>query len=194
MSPDQPSGRTGVPVPPAVARVVQDLRRSVAYFWFNTIVGCPLLPRVARRALYRLAGASVQSGPGPGFVFVGDPRNLTIGSGIYVQDRVYVEAIAPISVGDDSGLGMESMIITSHHPRVGNRTWGEASVGIPVTIGERVWIGARVTILPGSTIDSDVIVAAGAVVSGHLKAFGLYGGVPARLIRALAQTHDAPPD
>ncbi len=44
---------------------------------------------------------------------------------------------------------------------------------------DRVWIGARATILPGAVIEDDVIVASGAVVTGRCLSGGVYGGVPA---------------
>lgn len=55
-----------------------------------------------------------------------------------------------------------------------------------VHIQENVWIGANVTILAGSIIESNVVVAAGAVVTGYLKSGCLYAGVPAKLIKELS--------
>ena len=48
------------------------------------------------------------------------------------------------------------------------------------TIKNNVWIGANVTILAGSEIEPNVIVAAGAVVRGRVKEGFIYGGIPAR--------------
>ena len=50
-------------------------------------------------------------------------------------------------------------------------------------IGNDVWIGGNVTILPGVTIGNNVVVAAGAVVTKDLEDNALYGGVPARKIK-----------
>jgi maltose O-acetyltransferase len=76
---------------------------------------------------------------------------------------------------------MEVLIVTSDHPlEAETGHWQRATTPRPVTIGDRVWIGARAIICPGATIDSDVVVAAGAVVAGHLEAGGIYGGVPAK--------------
>ncbi|MBN1967943.1 MAG: CatB-related O-acetyltransferase [Candidatus Delongbacteria bacterium] len=52
-----------------------------------------------------------------------------------------------------------------------------------IVIGNDVWIGANVLILEGVTIGDGVIVAAGSVVTKDLLAYGIYGGVPAKLIR-----------
>ncbi len=53
----------------------------------------------------------------------------------------------------------------------------------PVSIGNDVWIGGNVTILPGVTIGNNVVVAAGAVVTKDVPDNTLVGGVPARRIK-----------
>ena len=55
----------------------------------------------------------------------------------------------------------------------------------PVTIGNDVWIGANVTILPGVTIGNNVIIAAGAVVTKNIPDNVIAGGVPAKVIKEL---------
>lgn len=55
----------------------------------------------------------------------------------------------------------------------------------PIVINEKVYIGNNVTILPGVTIGSNTIVAAGAVVTKDLPPNGVYGGVPARFIKTI---------
>ena len=55
----------------------------------------------------------------------------------------------------------------------------------PVRIGNDVWIGGNVTILPGVTIGNNVVVAAGAVVTKDIPDNTLVGGVPAKKIRDL---------
>ena len=58
----------------------------------------------------------------------------------------------------------------------------------PVIIGNDVWIGARVTILPGVKIGNGVIVGAGAVVTGKIPDYAVVGGVPARVIKYRKQS------
>jgi maltose O-acetyltransferase len=54
-----------------------------------------------------------------------------------------------------------------------------------VRLGDRVWIGNRVTILPGVSIGDDAVVGAGAVVTSDVEARSVVAGNPARLIRRL---------
>ena len=53
----------------------------------------------------------------------------------------------------------------------------------PVYIGDDVWIGGRVTILPGVHIGKGAIVGAGAVVTKDVPEYSIVGGNPAKIIR-----------
>lgn len=58
-----------------------------------------------------------------------------------------------------------------------------ALIAKPVTIEDRVWCGANVTITKGVHIGKGAIVAAGAVVTKDVPARALVAGVPAKIIR-----------
>lgn len=61
------------------------------------------------------------------------------------------------------------------------------AVATPVTIGNDVWIGGNVTILPGVTIGDRAVIAAGAVVTKDIPANTVAGGVPAKVIKELPE-------
>ncbi len=175
---------TPTPSGPA-ARLREDLTYGTEHVLFSTLLGSALVPRIVRRALLGLAGAHVGSGPGVGFALTGSARNLTIGTGVFCNKHVSIEAVAPVTIGDDTAIGMQVLVVTSHHGIDAAGDWDRTASGRAVSIGERVWIGARTMVLPGAVIEDDVVVAAGAVVAGHLRSGGLYAGVPARRIRDL---------
>ena len=52
-----------------------------------------------------------------------------------------------------------------------------------VTIGNDVWLGQRVMIMPGVTIGNGSIVAAGAVVTKDIPPYSIVGGVPAKVLK-----------
>ena len=163
-----------------------DLRLGAARFVLVSVAGAALVPRSVSRWIYRAAGARTASPPGIGFVLSGPAANLSVGRSVYFNQQVFVEAIAPVSIGDECAFGMQTLITTSHHPRGADGRWQHAAEARAVHIGDRVWVGARATILPGTQIESDVVVAAGAVVRGRCRSGGLYAGVPARRVRELS--------
>jgi maltose O-acetyltransferase len=143
------------------------------------------VPAAGRRLLCSLAGAGVQSAPGTRFRFAGRPSHLTVGAGVHTNQGVFVEAHAPVVVGDGCPSGMDSRVVTSNHRvDVSGRIDPQAE-GLPVSVGERVRVGARAVVLPGSVVEADCVIAAGAVVRGHCTSHGLYAGVPARRVREL---------
>jgi maltose O-acetyltransferase len=148
------------------------------------LAGRSFVPKRWRLRLLAAAGADVRSAPGRNFRFAGAPANLRIGRGSYMNRRVTVEAVAPVSIGNSCHLGQEVMVLTSHHPVDESGSWTFAAQGRAVTIGDKVWIGARAVVLPGAVIESEVIIAAGAVVAGRCESGGVYGGVPARRLKS----------
>lgn len=149
------------------------------------LAGTPSIPGSVRRRFLNALGGHFGSAPGPGLIVAGSMSNLYVASDVYMNRGVYIEAVDRVEIGTGCSLGMFVLVVTSHHGVGPSGAWEPTPTGRPVTIGDRVWVGARATILPGSRIDPDVVVAAGAVVTGHLRSWGVYAGVPARRIREL---------
>ncbi|MCZ2803718.1 DapH/DapD/GlmU-related protein [Modestobacter sp. VKM Ac-2983] len=178
------------PSPSALRLLLASLRLDCRVFvrnlWLNRIVASFIVPKVLRRGLYRAAGMAVDSYViSPLLRVEGDPRNVRIGPHTYLNLGCYIEAVAPVEIGRNCSIGMEVLLITSDHRAPGGG-WVPEATGLPVRIGDRVWIGARATILPGVTVGDDVVVAAGAVVTSDCAPNGVYAGVPARRVRDLA--------
>lgn len=57
----------------------------------------------------------------------------------------------------------------------------------PVEIQENVWIGSKVTILKGVTIESNSVIAASAVVTKNIPSMELWGGIPAYQLKKLGE-------
>jgi maltose O-acetyltransferase len=82
-------------------------------------------------------------------------------------------------------IGPNTVISTVNHPLDPSERRKKISLVEAVTIGDDVWIGANCTILPGVTIGSNVVIAAGAVVTKDLPGNCIAAGVPAAIIREL---------
>lgn len=91
-----------------------------------------------------------------------------------------------VTIGNDVMMGPDCMIFTNNHgmERRDIPMWMQKSSELqPVVIGNDVWIGARVIILPGVHVGDGAVLGAGAVVTKDVPPYGIVAGNPARLIR-----------
>lgn len=109
-------------------------------------------------------------------------------------ENLYVVGGQPVSIGKYCALAGYLTIITSNHilnkPNIQSRLQNEffndsmddQSKG-PVIIGNNVWIGLNVIILPGVKIGDGAVIGAGSVVTKSIEPFGIAVGNPAKLIK-----------
>ena len=103
-----------------------------------------------------------------------------------------------ITIGDRVAIAPDVKLYTGYHSLDAKERWKENKNGklsliskvLPITIGNDVWIGGNVTILPGVNIGNNVVIAAGAVVTKDVPDNSLVGGVPAKIIRKLPKIND----
>ncbi len=143
-----------------------------------------------RAALYRAAGLGI----GPKTLVIGpltlmSPRwalrNLRVGARCFLNSPLFVDAAAPVTLGDGVSVGHHVVIVTTSHA-VGPAAFRAGNLrAMPVTVEDGAWIAANVTLLPGVTVGHGAVVAAGAVVTKDVAPNTLVGGVPAKFIRAL---------
>jgi maltose O-acetyltransferase len=122
----------------------------------------------------RLVAGELVSGP--------DGR-IEIGDHVFMNQGCWISAHRLVRIGDRCQLGPYTLVMDcdSHTPE-DHYVRGEAR---PVVIEDRVWIGARVTVLKGVTIGAGSTVAAGSVVTRDIPPRVVAAGVPARVVRAL---------
>lgn len=106
-----------------------------------------------------------------------------MGDDFLTNYNVTILDIAPVTIGDHVIIGPGTQIITVNHPLSPSGRRKSLGIAKPVTIGNDVWIGGSVIIVPGVTIGNNVVIAAGAVVTHDVPDNCLVGGVPARKIK-----------
>lgn len=103
-------------------------------------------------------------------------------SGIGEGSRLYGRVV----IGDDVMMGPHCWIYTQNHEYryidKPMRVQGPQKEK-PVIIGNDVWIGGRVTILPGVHVGNGVVIGAGAVVTKNIPDFAVVGGNPAKILK-----------
>jgi acetyltransferase-like isoleucine patch superfamily enzyme len=100
-----------------------------------------------------------------------------INAGCQFQDQ------GGITIGDDVLIGPQTIIATLNHDPDPDKRGGMFAK--QVVIGNKVWLGARVTICPGVTIGESAIVGAGAVVTKDVPPRTVVAGVPAKVIKQI---------
>ena len=115
--------------------------------------------------------------------------NIRVGENFYANYGCIMLDSAPITIGDECMFGPRVSLVTATHPvedwlrSPGNFQVGEYA--LPITIGNRVWLGAGVVVNPGVTIGDGAVVASGAVVTRDVPPYTLAAGVPAAVKKAL---------
>lgn len=110
-------------------------------------------------------------------------KQISIGRRFFANFNFVVLDEAPVTIGDDCFIGPNVSVYTACHStdpveRNSRQEWAK-----PVTIGNNVWIGGSVTILPGVTIGDNVTIGAGSVVVGDIPSNTVAVGNPCKVIK-----------
>jgi maltose O-acetyltransferase len=111
--------------------------------------------------------------------------NIRIGARTFANFGLVALDVAPIWIGDDVQIGPNVQLLTPLHPLDAESRRAKWESAQPITIGDNVWLGGGVIVLPGVHIGKNTVVGAGAVVSKDLPADVVAMGVPARVSRWL---------
>ena len=118
-------------------------------------------------------------------LFVDYGTRVRIGARTFVNYGLTALDVAPITIGDDCQIGPHVQLLTPTHPVEPQPRRDKLEAARPITIGDNVWLGGGVIVLPGVTIGDNAVVGAGAVVTLDLPANVVAVGHPARVIQRL---------
>ena len=162
--------------------------KLIRLFWFiiNALIfQNPLLylPRI-KILLLRLFGAKV----GLGVIIkcsvnIKYPWKLSIGDYVWIGEKVWLDSLAQISIGNNVCISQGAMLLT------GNHDYKKSSFDLIVkgiVLKDGVWIAAKAVVCPGVTAESHAILTVGAVATKDLQSFCIYQGNPAVKMRKRA--------
>ncbi len=109
--------------------------------------------------------------------------NTHIGARFMCNFNVAILDEAQVSIGNDVFIGPNSTICTITHALVAEQRNAGLMRARPVTIGNNVWLGAGVTVMPGVTIGDGTVIGAGSIVTHDIPPCVLAYGSPCRVIR-----------
>lgn len=109
--------------------------------------------------------------------------NIEFDGFVYVNHNSVFLDCAKIKIGADTFIGPNCGLYTAVHPtnakdRVAGKEWAR-----PITIGNGVWLGGNVVVLPGVTIGDRAVIGAGSVVTKDIPPDTVAVGNPCRVIK-----------
>ena len=118
-------------------------------------------------------------------LYVDYGTHVTIGARCFANFGLVALDVATISIGDDVQIGPNVQLLTPTHPLEPEPRRQKWEAAQPIAIGDNVWLGGGVVVLPGVTIGENTVVGAGSVVTRDLPANVVAVGNPARAVRSL---------
>lgn len=112
---------------------------------------------------------------------------ITLGEHFYANYNCVILDCAPVTFGDNVFIAPNCSFYTAGHPV----DWPTRNSGLefayPITVGDNVWIGGSVTVLPGVTIGSGAVIGGGSVVTHDIPPNVVAVGNPCKVIRTIEQ-------
>lgn len=111
--------------------------------------------------------------------------NIEVGENFFANTNLVILDEARVTFGDNVFIAPNCAFYTAGHPLdVAQRNAG-LEYSLPIRVGNNVWIGGNVCVMPGVTIGDNTVIGAGSVVVHDIPAGVLAAGNPCHVIRQL---------
>lgn len=111
----------------------------------------------------------------------------TIGDGSFINHNAYFMDGGTITLGNNCFVGPNCGMYTAIHPLIAEERNKGLEKALPITIGNNVWIGGDVTILPGVTIGDGAVIGAKSCVTKDIQANVIAVGNPCKVVRNITE-------
>ena len=111
--------------------------------------------------------------------------NIEIGENFYMNHNCVILDAAKVRFGDNVFIGPNCGFYTAGHPIDAPRRNKGLEYAKPIIIGDNVWIGGGVQVLPGVTVGDSAVIGAGSVVTRDIPAGVVAVGNPCRAMRGV---------
>ena len=112
--------------------------------------------------------------------------NIEFGDNVFINTGCVILDEAKVTFGDDVFVAPQCGFYTAGHPLDKDLRRKKLEYSLPITIGDDVWIGGMVSVMPGVAIGSGSVIGGGAVVTRDIPEGVLAAGNPCRIIRKLS--------
>ena len=111
--------------------------------------------------------------------------NITIGDNFYANHNLIILDCAKVEFGDNVFIGPNCAFYTALHPLDAKTRNEGLETAKPITIGNNVWLGGSIVVLPNVTIGDNSVIGAGSVVKKDIPANSLAVGNPCKVLRTI---------
>lgn len=112
-------------------------------------------------------------------------NHIKVGKNFFCNYNCTILDVGKVTFGDNCLLAPNVAIYTAGHPIHPDSRNSLYEYGIDVTIGDNVWIGGNVVIMPGVTIGSNCVIGAGSVVTRDIPEWSIATGNPCKVLRKI---------
>ena len=111
--------------------------------------------------------------------------NIELGENFYSNHNVVILDGSKVKFGDNVFVAPNCGFYTAGHPLDSEQRNAGLEYAKPITVGNNVWFGAGVHVMPGVTIGNDVVIAAGSVVTKDIPSGVVAAGVPCKVVKKI---------
>ena len=111
--------------------------------------------------------------------------NIEVGEGFFANHNTVILDCAKVTFGNNVFVAPNCGFYTAGHPIDTERRNQLLEYALPITVGDDVWIGGGVKVMPGVTIGSNVVIGGGSVVVKDIPSGVVAVGNPCRVIRPI---------
>ena len=113
--------------------------------------------------------------------------NIEIGDHFYTNHNCVILDCAKVTFGSNVFIAPNCVFSTAGHPLDAPQRNQGLEYAYPITVGDNVWFGASVTVLPGVTIGSNTVIGAGSLVNRDIPDGVVAVGNPCRVLRKITE-------